>query len=138
MTLLILAGVAAVAVFAMSSGKGNRTLAEWFEIDQANIASLGVGADPRKYAWEASQRELLKHVWSIGKHTFALTSVDAHAGDRFTVTYRVLSLEGLTPQTALTTPVREVGNAVFTVSKDLWSYGVESVTWPPGMVVVDI
>ena len=137
MTFLLLAGVAAVAVFAMSSGRGNRTLAEWYEIDQANIVSLGVGADPRKYAWEASQREILQQMWTIGRHTLALTSVDAHSGDRFTVTYRVLSLEGLTPQTALTTPVREVGNAVFTVSKDLWSYKVVSTSWPPGMVTPD-
>ena len=137
MTMLLLAGVAAVAVFAMSSGRGNRTLAEWYEIDQNNILSLGVGADPRKYAWEASQREILQQVWSIGQHMLALTSVVAGTGDQLDVTYRVLSLEGLTPQTVLTTPVKEVGNAVFKVSQDLWSFKVVSISWPPGMVTPD-
>lgn len=138
MTMLLLAGVAAVAVFAMSSGRGNRTLSEWYEIDQNNILSLGVGADPRKYAWEASQREILQQTWTIGQHTLALTSVVAGTGDQLDVTYRVLSLEGLTPQTVLTTPVKEVGNAVFKVSHDFWSYKVVSIIWPPGMVTAGI
>ena len=78
----------------------------------------------------------------VGNRTLALMSVtELTPGQIFdasyAVTYRALSLEGLTPQNLLTTPVKEVGNIVVSVLQAGYGYEVEAIAWPPGMVTAD-
>ena len=141
MLVLLVAGVAAVAVFALSQGKGGRTLAEWIEIDLKVQQGLGVGADPRKYAWEAALRHInYGQHWGVditGIRLF-LTSVETRKGsggqdDSYSVTFRAVSLEGITAQNALTTPVEEIGDVVVLVRQAGYQYEVDSTTWPKAM-----
>ena len=141
MLVFLVAGVAAVAVFALSQAKGGRTLAEWIEVDFQAQQGLGVGADPRKYAWEAALRHInYGQHWGVditGIRLF-LTSVGTRrasggADDSYSVTFRAISIEGLTPETALTTPVKEVGDVVVVVHQAGYQYEVHSTTWPKAM-----
>ena len=135
MLVLLVAGVAAVAVFALSQGKGgsSRTMAEWLQIEADNMQDLGVGADPRKYAWEASVRHLLTLSPPLTGYSPVLISVVESAGNQFVVTYRAISLEGITAQNVATIPMEAVGDIVVSVSQVGYSYQVTHISWPSVM-----
>ena len=128
MTLFLLAGIAAIAVMAMSRG-GGRTMSEWYVLDQANANAL-IGDQDRKSAWEAAGGSLHSTLATGGRQLAPILMSVRRVGDNFLVTFRLINIEGMTN---LDAPAQVVGDVIYTVSgAQTPGYGLQILQedWP--------
>ena len=134
MYLLFVAGIAAVAVMAMSRG-GGRSLSDWLEAevvvrqklidDPQAQAAVRISDADMIATLQRRGEQVAPALISVRRIEIPVSGVGGVPG--FSITYRLLSVQTI----AMDTPLQALGDVIYTVGRDVYgNYQLVETKWP--------